>query len=67
MRLTLPWNTTADAGSDSPVGQRSSMLEYDQALVWVVLLLLLTGVVMVKAKTLRLWLSLSLAMSEPSC
>ena len=54
MRLTLPWNTTADAGSDSPLGQRSSMLEYDQALVWVVLLLLLTGVVMVYSASIGL-------------
>ena len=54
MRLTLPWNTNADAGSDSPLGQRSSMLEYDQALVWVVLLLLLTGVVMVYSASIGL-------------
>jgi len=54
MRLTLPWNATADAGNDSPLGQRSSMLEYDQALVWVVLLLLLTGVVMVYSASIGL-------------
>jgi len=54
MRLTLPWNANADAGSDSPLGQRSSMLEYDQALVWVVLLLLLTGVVMVYSASIGL-------------
>ena len=54
MRLTLPWNSNADAGSDSPLGQRSSMLEYDQALVWVVLLLLLTGVVMVYSASIGL-------------
>ena len=54
MRLTLPWNANADTGSDSPLGQRSSMLEYDQALVWVVLLLLLTGVVMVYSASIGL-------------
>jgi len=54
MRLTLPWNTTVDSGRDSPLGQRSSMLEYDQALVWVVLLLLLTGVVMVYSASIGL-------------
>jgi len=54
MRLTLSWNANADTGSDSPLGQRSSMLEYDQALVWVVLLLLLTGVVMVYSASIGL-------------
>ena len=54
MRSTLPWNSTVDSGGDSPLGQRSSMLEYDQALVWVVLLLLLTGVVMVYSASIGL-------------
>ncbi len=55
MRLTLPWSANVDsASSDSRLGQRSSMLEYDQALVWVVLLLLLTGVVMVYSASIGL-------------
>ena len=55
MRLTLPWNSAADsAGNDNRIGQRSSMLEYDQPLVWIVLLLLLTGVVMVYSASIGL-------------
>ncbi len=55
MRLTLPWNSAADSvGNDNGIGQRSSMLEYDQPLVWVVLLLLLTGVVMVYSASIGL-------------
>ena len=55
MRLTLPWNITADsAAGDNRLGQRSSMLEYDQPLVWVVLLLLLSGVVMVYSASIGL-------------
>ncbi|MCE2871922.1 MAG: FtsW/RodA/SpoVE family cell cycle protein, partial [Oxalobacteraceae bacterium] len=55
MRLTLPWNSATDsAGTDNRIGQRSSMLEYDQPLVWVVLLLLLTGVVMVYSASIGL-------------
>ncbi len=55
MRLTLPWNIATDtAVSDNRLGQRSSMLEYDQPLVWVVLLLLLSGVVMVYSASIGL-------------
>ncbi len=55
MRLTLPWNNTTDSATgDNRIGQRSSMLEYDQPLVWVVLLLLLTGVVMVYSASIGL-------------
>lgn len=55
MRLTLPWNSDAEsAGTDNRICQRSSMLEYDQPLLWVVLLLLLTGVVMVYSASIGL-------------
>jgi cell division protein FtsW len=55
MRVTLPWNIAADtAVGDNRLGQRSSMLEYDQPLVWVVLLLLLSGVVMVYSASIGL-------------
>lgn len=55
MRLTLPWNSDAEsAGTDNRICQRSSMLEYDQPLLWVVLLLLLAGVVMVYSASIGL-------------
>jgi cell division protein FtsW len=57
MRLALPafFTRAADAAAtESPIGQRSRMLEYDQALVWVALLLLLTGIVMVYSASISL-------------
>ncbi len=57
MRLALPafFTRAADAAAtESPIGQRSRMLEYDQALVWVTLLLLLTGIVMVYSASIGL-------------
>jgi cell division protein FtsW len=57
MRLALPafFTRAADAAvTESPIGQRSRMLEYDQALVWVTLLLLLTGIVMVYSASIGL-------------
>ncbi len=55
MKLTLPWSGGSDAAAaDSRVGQRSSMLEYDQPLVWVTLLLLLGGLVMVYSASISL-------------
>ncbi len=55
MRLTLPWFGNADGSSaDGHLGQRSGMREYDQALVWVTLLLLLIGLVMVYSASVSL-------------
>ncbi|MCM0043295.1 MAG: putative lipid II flippase FtsW [Burkholderiaceae bacterium] len=56
MKLALPafLSRAADAAAESQVGQRSRMLEYDQALVWVTLLLLLTGIVMVYSASIGL-------------
>lgn len=55
MKLTLPWLGGNDASAaDARIGQRSSMLEYDQALVWVTLLLLLGGMVMVYSASISL-------------
>ena len=55
MRLTLPLFGNSDAASaDARIGQRSSMLEYDQALVWITLLLLLLGMVMVYSASVSL-------------
>ncbi len=60
MRLALPFfSRAAEAAreqrmSDSSLGQRSKMLEYDQALVWVVLLLMLGGLIMVYSASIGL-------------
>ena len=55
MKLALPWMSHSEAaGADARIGQRSSMLEYDQALVWVTLLLLLGGMVMVYSASISL-------------
>lgn len=57
MRLALPafFSRAGEAAAtESPIGQRSRMLEYDQALVWVTLLLLLTGIVMVYSASIGL-------------
>lgn len=57
MKLALPafFSRAGEAAAtESPIGQRSRMLEYDQALVWVVLLLLLTGIVMVYSASIGL-------------
>ncbi len=56
MKLALPafLSRAADAAAESQGGQRSRMLEYDQALVWVTLLLLLTGIVMVYSASIGL-------------
>ena len=55
MRLTLPFfGNNAGASADVRLGQRSSLREYDQALVWVTLLLLLLGMVMVYSASVSL-------------
>ena len=55
MRLSLPgfFSSTAARESDA-FAQRSTMLEYDQLLVWVVLLLMLFGMVMVYSASISL-------------
>ncbi len=55
MKLTLPWTgANESSATDARIGQRSSMLEYDQPLVWVTLLLLLGGMVMVYSASISL-------------
>ena len=54
MKLTLPFFGDREQNSELKLGQRSSMLEYDQALVWVTLLLLLIGLVMVYSASINL-------------
>ncbi len=55
MKLTLPWSAGQEASANEVrIGQRSSMLEYDQPLVWVTLLLLLGGMVMVYSASISL-------------
>ena len=54
MRVTMPSFLTADASPEQRIGQRSSMLEYDQSLVWVTTLLLLLGMVMVYSASVSL-------------
>ncbi len=55
MKLTLPWFASHESSAaDARIGQRSSMLEYDQPLVWVTLLLLLGGIVMVYSASISL-------------
>ena len=55
MKLALPWMSNSEAAAaDARIGQRSSMLEYDQPLVWVTLLLLLGGVIMVYSASISL-------------
>ncbi len=55
MKLTLPWSGHHEPSpTDVRIGQRSSMLEYDQPLVWVTLLLLLGGMVMVYSASISL-------------
>ena len=58
MRMTMPSfmasDTSAEAQIEHRIGQRSSMLEYDQALVWVTALLLLLGMVMVYSASVSL-------------
>ncbi len=56
MRLALPFfgNSEGAPAADARIGQRSSMLEYDQALIWVTLLLLLLGMVMVYSASVSL-------------
>ena len=55
MKMTLPWlGANETSPTDVRIGQRSSMLEYDQPLVWVTLLLLLGGVVMVYSASISL-------------
>ncbi len=55
MRLTLPFfGNNGGGAADVRLGQRSSLLEYDQALVWVTLLLLLLGMVMVYSASVSL-------------
>lgn len=45
---------TDAAPDEAPLGQRSRMLEYDQPLIWVTLLLMLTGIVMVYSASIGL-------------
>lgn len=54
MRVTMPSFLAPDASTEHRIGQRSSMLEYDQALVWVTSLLLLLGMVMVYSASVSL-------------
>ncbi len=55
MKLALSWLGGNDSSAtDTRIGQRSSMLEYDQPLVWVTLLLLLGGMVMVYSASISL-------------
>ena len=55
MKLTLPFFGDREQNSaELKLGQRSSMLEYDQALVWVTLLLLLIGLVMVYSASIAM-------------
>ena len=54
MRVTMPSFLAADASPEQRIGQRSSMLEYDQSLVWVTTLLLLLGMVMVYSASVSL-------------
>ena len=50
----MPGFLAADASTEDRIGQRSSMLEYDQAMVWVTTLLLLLGLVMVYSASVSL-------------
>ena len=58
MRLSMPGFMASDTSNETRIedriGQRSSMLEYDQALVWVTALLLLLGLVMVYSASVSL-------------
>ena len=58
MRLSMPGFMASDTSTETRIedriGQRSSMLEYDQALVWVTALLLLLGLVMVYSASVSL-------------
>ncbi len=57
MKLALPAflsRAGEAAAPETQLGQRSRMLEYDQPLVWVTLLLLLTGIVMVYSASVGL-------------
>ncbi len=55
MRMALPFFGNKDGSpADGSLGQRSSMREYDQALLWVTLLLLLLGMVMVYSASVSL-------------
>lgn len=55
MKLTLPWLERSDtSAAEVRIGQRSSMLDYDQPLVWITLLLLLGGIVMVYSASIGL-------------
>ena len=48
IKLTLPsFAAAAPAKSLAGIAQRSKMMEYDQPLVWVILILMLFGMVMV--------------------
>ena len=55
MRFALPSFGTSSSGAPLPgVVQRSKMMEYDQPLVWVVVLLMLFGMVMVYSASISL-------------
>ncbi|HEY8607225.1 MAG TPA: putative lipid II flippase FtsW [Noviherbaspirillum sp.] len=55
MKFALPsFGSTAAAPRVAGVGQRSKMMEYDQPLVWVVVLLMLFGMVMVYSASIAL-------------
>jgi cell division protein FtsW len=55
MKMTLPFfGDSEQNNAELKLGQRSSMLEYDQAMVWVTMLLLLIGLVMVYSASINL-------------
>ena len=55
MKFAIPSFTSGRAAApEIKIGQRSSMMEYDQPLVWVTLLLLLVGLVMVYSASVSL-------------
>jgi cell division protein FtsW len=54
MRFALPLFSQAAAAPVTGAAQRSKMMEYDQPLVWVVLLLMLFGMVMVYSASISL-------------
>ena len=54
MKLTLPGFASTAARPMDSLPQRSKMMEYDQPLVWVVLLLMLFGMVMVYSASISL-------------
>ena len=54
MKLTLPWSSASDTRPMDGLVQRTKIMDYDQPLVWVVLLLMLMGIVMVYSASISL-------------